>query len=89
MIFRLYHCRVCPQCGRSYNVASIVNGEFNLPPLLPKHGDLCDDCNKELVQRSDDVREVIENRLTVYEKQTAPLLDYFGPNGKSGFPDSL
>ena len=66
-----------------------MNGEFNLPPLLPKHGDLCDDCNKELVQRSDDVREVIENRLTVYEKQTAPLLDYFGPNGKSGFPDSL
>ena len=76
-------CRVCPSCGRSYNVASIINGEFNLPPLLPEKENECDSCHEKLIQRSDDKREVIENRLSIYEKQTAPLLEYFGPSGKS------
>ena len=31
----------------------------------------------ELIQRVDDVPEVIENRLLQYEKQTAPLVNYY------------
>ena len=75
--------RVCPHCGRSYNVASIMNNGLNLPPLLPKENNRCDDCHEELIQRSDDNLEVIENRLAVFERQTKPLLDFFGPKGKS------
>ena len=29
------------------------------------------------MQRPDDREEAIENRLKVYEKQTAPLIDYY------------
>lgn len=83
LIEKMLGRRVCPCCGRSYNVASIMNGGFNLPPLLPKEDNLCDNCHKPLIQRSDDCLEVIENRLQVYESHTSPLLDYYGKNGKS------
>lgn len=84
LIEKLMGRRVCPCCGRSYNVASIMNNGFHLPPLLPKENNLCDDCHKPLIQRSDDNLEVIDNRLKVYESHTFPLLDYFGKSGKSG-----
>lgn len=83
LVEKLMGRRVCPHCGRSYNVASIMNNGFNLPPLLPKEGNICDDCHEELIQRSDDCLEVIENRLSVFEEQTKPLLSFFGPHGKS------
>lgn len=83
LIEKLMGRRVCPCCGRSYNVASIMNGVFNLPPLLPKEDNLCDNCHKPLIQRSDDRLDIIENRLSVYESQTAPILEYYGKNGKS------
>ena len=83
LIEKLMGRRVCPSCGRSYNVASIMNNGFNLPPLLPKQDNMCDDCNKPLIQRSDDCLEVIDNRLKVYESHTSPLLEYFGKDGKS------
>lgn len=35
----------------------------------------------ELEGRKDDNREVIENRIRVYNKQTQPLIDYYGKNG--------
>jgi len=43
----------------------------------PKKAGLCDRCGGELVQRSDDTRETVENRLSVYEQQTAPLINYY------------
>ena len=35
----------------------------------------------ELVQRKDDTPETIQNRLTVYAAQTAPLIDYYQEKG--------
>lgn len=35
----------------------------------------------ELEGRRDDNREVIENRIRVYNQQTQPLIDYYGKNG--------
>ena len=35
----------------------------------------------ELEGRKDDTREVIENRIDVYNKQTQPLIDYYSRNG--------
>jgi adenylate kinase len=34
-----------------------------------------------LMQRSDDTRETVENRLAVYEAQTAPLIAYYRQRG--------
>jgi adenylate kinase len=37
---------------------------------------------KEGTARADDNPETVKNRLDVYRKQTAPLLDYYGKQGK-------
>jgi adenylate kinase len=36
----------------------------------------------EIEKREDDTREVIENRIRVYRKQTAPVIDYYTQFGK-------
>ncbi len=33
--------------------------------------------------RADDTEEVIRNRMSVYQKETAPLLDYYGDQVKT------
>jgi len=71
IVKRLSGRRSCKQCN------SIINLLFN-PPKTEGH---CDICSGELVQRSDDKDEVILNRLTVYNEQTAPLLDYYTNKG--------
>ena len=43
----------------------------------PKIEGTCNNCNGRLLQRSDDSKEVIIERLGVYSKQTAPLLKYY------------
>jgi len=71
IVKRLSGRRSCKQCD------SITNLLFN----PPKTEGRCDICSGELVQRSDDKDEVILNRLTVYNEQTAPLLDYYTNKG--------
>jgi adenylate kinase len=38
---------------------------------------VCDACGGELYQRDDDAEATVRNRLDVYRRQTAPLLDYY------------
>ncbi|MGI6216356.1 MAG: adenylate kinase [Coriobacteriales bacterium] len=38
---------------------------------------VCPKCGGEMYQRDDDKEDVIRNRLDVYEKSTAPLIDYY------------
>ena len=71
IVKRLSGRRSCKQCD------SIINLLFN----PPKTEGRCDICSGELVQRSDDKDEVVLNRLTVYNEQTAPLLDYYTNKG--------
>lgn len=67
VIERLSGRRVCKGCGKNYHVK-----------FMPSQKDgLCDDCNGELYTRDDDKIESIKNRLVVYRKQTAPLIDYY------------
>ncbi|MDD1776666.1 MAG: nucleoside monophosphate kinase [Candidatus Helarchaeota archaeon] len=66
---------ICRQCGTIYNVKY----------LKPKVEGICDKCGGELYQRKDDKPEVIRERFEVYQKQTAPLLDYY--KGKITFAD--
>jgi len=67
LIDRLTGRRVCDDCGRNYHV------EFDPPE---KEG-VCDGCGGKLIQREDDQRESVENRLDVFEENTAPVIDHY------------
>lgn len=67
---RLASRRVCVDCGTNYSVAS--------PPTTLW---ICDVCGGEVVQREDDKEEAIARRLELYERQTAPLIDWYRGRG--------
>jgi len=71
LLQRLTGRRICRKCGAPYHVV------FN-PPAVPG---VCDRCGGELYQRSDDTEETVKERLEVYAKQTAPLLEYYRKQG--------
>jgi adenylate kinase len=48
----------------------------------PKVKGVCDRCSGQLYQRDDDKPETIKNRLQVYLKETAPLIEYYKKAGK-------
>jgi adenylate kinase len=49
--------------------------------LKPKVEGVCDKCGGELYQRSDDMAEVIRDRIKVYERQTKPILQRYNEKG--------
>jgi len=67
IVRRLSGRRNCSRCPAVYHMESIP----------PKRNGICDQCGADLVQRSDDRPETVQSRLTVYEQQTAPLIDYY------------
>lgn len=71
IVERLAGRRTCRQCGALCHVA------FN----PPKVEGVCDRCGGELYQRDDDKEQTITHRLQVYEKQTAPLVQYYRERG--------
>lgn len=44
-------------------------------------GSTCDKCGGKLVRRKDDEPDAIRNRLAVYQKQTAPVIDWYRRDG--------
>ena len=58
--------RICVECGAIYNV--------NNPPTK---GWICDNCGGDVRQRADDSELAIKTRLALYEKETAPLLEFY------------
>lgn len=72
VIRRLSGRRTCHGCGKIWHV------EFD-PPTTDGS---CDRCGGELYQRDDDKPETIAERLKVYARDTAPLIDYYGAQGK-------
>ncbi|MCR4898816.1 MAG: adenylate kinase [Acholeplasmatales bacterium] len=67
LIRRMVGRRVCKTCGATYHV------EFN----PPKKDGICDNCGATLIQRADDTEATAKNRLEVYDRNTAPLLNYY------------
>jgi adenylate kinase len=67
IIERMSGRRVHPPSGRSYHIT------FN-PPKVAGHDD---ETGEPLVQRDDDKEETVRHRLSVYEDQTRPLVDYY------------
>ena len=71
LIQRLINRRSCPKCGTIYNLIS------NPPKII----DYCDICDSKLTIRKDDNEETARARFETYEKETAPLYDYFKQQG--------
>ncbi len=61
----------CKACG------NIHHRDFS-PPA--KEG-ICDKCGSPLTQRADDKRDVVLERLRVYNEQTAPLISHYEKQG--------
>jgi adenylate kinase len=72
LVTRLTGRRTCKACGSMYHIDT-------LPTLKPG---VCDKCGGEVIQRSDDQVDVIENRLKVYHTQTAPLIHFYKNQNK-------
>lgn len=64
---RLSGRRECSKCGKTFHVL------FQKPQ---KEG-ICDVCGGELICRKDDNPETIKSRLSVYHKQTEPLIAFY------------
>ncbi|WBB96341.1 MULTISPECIES: adenylate kinase [unclassified Solwaraspora] len=72
VIRRLSGRRTCRGCGKIWHV------EFDAPATEGR----CDRCGAELFQRDDDKPETIAQRLVEYADKTAPLVDFYGAQGK-------
>jgi adenylate kinase len=71
IIKRLSGRRVAPTSGRTYHVL------FN----PPKVDGVDDETGEKLIIRPDDQVDAIKNRLDVYKKQSAPLVDFYRDKG--------
>ena len=71
LVNRLTGRRVCPKCGAAYHTAL----------AKPEKSGVCDRCGSDLIQRDDDKEETIRKRLSVYKKETQPLIDYYRREG--------
>ena len=67
IITRLSNRRSCKGCGQVYNLI------FEPPENAGK----CNNCNEELYLREDDNPAIIQQRLTVYHRQTKPVIKYY------------
>lgn len=71
IIKRLSGRRICKECAANYHLV-------NLPP---KDEGVCDRCRGQLYQRQDDMPATVQNRLKVYQQQTAELIEYYRRQG--------
>ncbi|MDO8537758.1 MAG: nucleoside monophosphate kinase [archaeon] len=62
----------CENCKKIYNTVT---------DLRPKVQGICDVCGGKLVQRIDDMPEVLKKRIEEYEKLTLSLIDYYKKRG--------
>lgn len=85
LVRRLTGRRICKAGGHIYNV-------YDRPP---KRDGLCDVDDSKLIHRADDTEAVIGDRLTAYDRQTRPLVDYYRAQGvltdvdAMGAPDAI
>jgi adenylate kinase len=71
IIKRMSGRRSCKGCGAVYN----------LHTLKSKVDGVCDRCGGPLFQRADDEESTVRNRLSVYARQTEPLVSFYENKG--------
>jgi len=64
IVQRLTSRRTCRECAKITSTSALVGG-------------VCPVCGGEVYQRDDDNEATVRNRLEVYERSTAPLIDYY------------
>ena len=69
LLKRITGRRTCSKCGESYHI-DYLKGKTT-----------CAKCGAELIQREDDNEVTVASRLDVYQKQTAPLIEYYTKKG--------
>ncbi|MBG82306.1 MAG: adenylate kinase [SAR202 cluster bacterium] len=85
LVKRLSSRAICSSCQLPYNLISNA----------PVNKGVCDKCGGRVLVRDDDKPDAINNRMNVYETQTAPVLDYYRLRGvveeiaATGSPDSV
>ena len=79
LLRRLTGRRTCKVGGEIYNI-------YDCPPKVPGR---CDHDGGELFQRPDDREEVIRERLSQYQAQTRPLVDYYRARGVLADVDAM
>ena len=67
VVSRLKDRWLCGNCGAIYNLST----------ARPRVEGICDVCGSVLSQRADDRPETVRARLGVYERETAPLVQYY------------
>ena len=65
--------QICPNCKKTYNKLTGVNA-----PLVDN---MCNDCHVELTTRNDDNEETFKAGYAAYEKNCAPVIEYFRNEG--------
>jgi adenylate kinase len=71
IVDRITGRRTCPTCNAVYHVVT----------LPPKQEGVCDKDGTALIQRPDDTAEVVQQRLSAYHEQTAPVEAYYRDKG--------
>lgn len=79
LIARIGGRRTCRVCGAMYHM------KFD----PPRNDSICDKCGGELYKRDDDNDDTIRARLSVFHRQTEPVLDYYRERGKLHDVDGL
>ena len=69
IIDRIVNRRSCLACGGTFNVKTLSDASK------------CPTCGQQLTQRADDNEETVTERITVYDKQTKPLVDFYSAKG--------
>ncbi|MCL4408449.1 MAG: adenylate kinase [Thermotogae bacterium] len=67
IVERLSARRMCPKCGRNYNMITDP----------PKADEMCDDCHVHLITRDDDKPETVKKRYEIYRELTSPVIAYY------------
>lgn len=70
LINRIVGRRTCPECGGTYHTDVIGDSK------------VCPACHGTLVQRADDNEKTVKERISVYDVQTKPLVDFYKQKGK-------
>ena len=71
LVERITGRRTCKQCGAIFHI--IYNPS--------KEEGICDSCSGLLIQRDDDTEETVKKRITTYESETKPLIEYYQRQG--------
>ena len=69
LLRRITGRRICTKCGESFHIDFIGDAKT------------CSKCGADLYVRADDNEETVGARLDVYQKSTAPLIEYYDKKG--------